>query len=126
MESFKTQNLYQAAFVLCRGFALTGKSKDGSKYVVAFEGKNICQEAIKFYNGSSKVDPKKYSDAYRTLKDFVFEKQMLSLAECRKHLDIDCDLTDAELESVREGLYALARIALDADPALRTLSKLDT
>lgn len=70
---YSTQNLYEAAFCLCKGFKLIGKERQGNKVVVLFEGENVQQEALKFYNGA-KVAAKAYSDAYRTLKDYVFER----------------------------------------------------
>ena len=74
MESFRTQNIYQASFLMCRGLRLVGKEKEGNKFSLIFEGTNVNQEAIKFYNGGAKIEAKAYSDAYRTLKDYVFER----------------------------------------------------
>ncbi len=68
-----TQNLYEAAYCLCRGFNLAGKSRAGAKTSVIFVGKGVREEALKFYNGG-KVEAKALTDAYRTLKDFVFER----------------------------------------------------
>src|SRR3989338_11638455 len=47
---FATQNLYQAAYCLCRGFQLTGKRRDGAKASVIFEGEHVTEEAMRFYN----------------------------------------------------------------------------
>lgn len=71
---FVTQNLYQGAYCLCRGFKLAGKKREGQKVFVAFEGKNVQEEALKFYNGGAKVEAKDLTDAYRTLKDYIFER----------------------------------------------------
>ena len=70
---YSTQNLYEAAFCLCRGLKLAGKERKGNKVVVQFQGMSAKEEALKFYNGG-KVEAKAYSDAYRTLKDYVFER----------------------------------------------------
>ena len=70
---YSTQNLYEAAFCLCRGLKLAGKERQGNKVKVLFQGEMAKEEALKFYNGA-KVEAKAYSDAYRTLKDFVFER----------------------------------------------------
>ncbi len=70
---YSTQNLYEAAFCLCKGFKLSGKKRDGSKVAIFFEGKNIETEALQFYNGA-KVEAKALTDAYRTLKDYIFER----------------------------------------------------
>lgn len=73
VEHYSTQNLYEAAFCLCKGLKLAGKQRQGQKVVAMFEGKNVREEALKFYNGA-KVEAKAYSDAYRTLKDYIFER----------------------------------------------------
>lgn len=72
-SQYSTQNLYEAAFCLCKGFKLAGKRREGAKVVILFEGENVQQEALGFYNGS-KVPAKDYADSYRTLKDFIFER----------------------------------------------------
>jgi len=45
---------------------------------------------------------------------------MLSLKECRKILGPSCSLTDSDIEQLREGLHALADIALEVYPKLQT------
>ena len=72
-QTYGTQNLYEGSFLLCKGFKLSGKKKDGKKVLLFFQGEDIQEEAMKFYNGG-KVEAKAYSDAYRSLKDFVFER----------------------------------------------------
>ncbi len=70
---YATQNLYEAAFCLCKGFKLAGKRQQGNKVIVLFEGADVREEALKYYNGA-KVEAKAYSDSYRTLKDYIFER----------------------------------------------------
>ncbi len=70
---YSTQNLYEGAYLLSRGFKLVGKKQQGSKALLCFEGANVQEEALKFYNGA-KVEAKALTDAYRTLKDYVFER----------------------------------------------------
>ncbi len=72
-DRHSTQNLYEAAFCLAQGMTLIGKERNGNKVTVIFEGKDAEAEAMKFYNGA-KVEAKAYSDSYRTLKDYIFEK----------------------------------------------------
>lgn len=72
-QTHETQNLYEAAFLLCLGNRLAGKKRQGSKVTILFEGKNVSEEALRFYNGA-KVEAKALTDAYRTLKDYVFER----------------------------------------------------
>lgn len=73
LNAYGTQNLYEGAFCLCRGFKLAGKKRNGNKVTILFEGEGVREEALKFYNGA-KVEAKALMDAYRTLKDFVFER----------------------------------------------------
>lgn len=70
---FETQNLYQGAYCLCRGFSLVGKKKLGAKVFISFKGDNVCSEAMRFYNGDM-IEAKAFTDAYRTLKDYIFER----------------------------------------------------
>jgi len=72
-NTHETQNLYEASFLLCKGFRLAGKKQHGNKVLVLFEGQNVHEEALRFYNGA-KVEAKALTDAYRTLKDYIFER----------------------------------------------------
>ncbi len=72
-ELHSTQNLYEAAYCLCKGFRLAGKRQQGKKVVVCFEGAGVREAALQFYNGAT-VEAKALTDAYRTLKDYVFER----------------------------------------------------
>lgn len=72
-DRFVSQNLYQGAFCLCQGLKLSGKINDGKKVTIIFEGKAAQEKAMAFYNGA-RVEAKSYSDAYRSLKDYVFER----------------------------------------------------
>ncbi len=72
-EYHATQNLYEAAYCLCQGFKLAGKHQQGRKMVVCFEGHGVREAALQFYNGAT-VEAKALTDAYRTLKDYVFER----------------------------------------------------
>lgn len=70
---YATQNLYEGAYLLCKGFKLAGKRREGAKVIVLFSGEGAREEALKFYNGG-KVGAKALTDAYRTLKDYIFER----------------------------------------------------
>ena len=71
---YKTQSLYEGAFLMAKGFSLAGKEKPGSKITILFEyTPEISEKAMEFYNGG-KVEAKKYTDCYRTLKDYIFER----------------------------------------------------
>lgn len=73
-NNYKTQNLYEASYLLAKGFSLAGKERAGNKVTILFkDNEKIKEEAMNFYNGA-KVGAKEYSDSYRTLKDYVFER----------------------------------------------------
>lgn len=73
-SAYRTQNLYEGAFLLARGFNLAGKEQDKNKVTILFEHESeINKESMRFYNGAS-IEAKKYSDCYRTLKDYIFTK----------------------------------------------------
>jgi len=74
MAKYATQNLYEAAFLMAQGFNLSGKEALGNKVTILFEKHPRLEvEAMKYYN-RGKVEAKKYSDSYRTLKDYVFTR----------------------------------------------------
>ena len=72
-QVYETENLYEASYLLCRGFKLAGKRREGNKFVVLIEGKNVEQESLKYYHNEPSGS-KMLFDAYRSLKDFVFQR----------------------------------------------------
>jgi len=72
MKYYKTQNLYEAAYIHAKGCMLLGKESHNNK-VSLFFGDDARQHGLDFYNGGE-IEAKKYSDSYRTLKDYVFER----------------------------------------------------
>ena len=74
MEEYRTQNLYEAAFLFARGCELAGKEDNGGKVNILFKNnKKVKIESLHYYN-SGMVEGKKYSDCYRTLKDYIFTR----------------------------------------------------
>ena len=73
-ETFSTQNLYQAAYCMTCGFKIVGTEREGNRVSVIFQGNGIKAKALNFYNGE-KVEAKAVFDAYRTIKDMVFQKR---------------------------------------------------
>jgi len=73
-DTFQTQSLWESAYLIAKGFNLAGKDTSGQKVTVLFKRElNIEEEVVKFYNGA-RVEAKKFSDAYRTIKDYVFTR----------------------------------------------------
>ncbi len=68
---YRTSNLYEAAYLLSKGFPLLGKEQEGSRVIVLFlETPNIHEASLMFFNGEAK----RLFDSFRSLKDFVFAK----------------------------------------------------
>ena len=72
-DIFETQSLYQGAFCLCRNLPLIGKKRDGTKVTLIFRGERAHEIAMEFY-AKAKVEAKAYAEAFRSLKDYVFER----------------------------------------------------
>lgn len=74
VDTYGTQSLYEAAYLMARGFNLAGKESSGNKVTVFLKKTpEIDDEVMKFYNGG-KIEAKKFCDQYRTLKDYIFTK----------------------------------------------------
>ncbi len=74
-SAYVTQNLYEAAFLFARGFALAGVDrKDLRKVALVFKPALTLHESVlEFYNGGT-IGALDYADAYRSLKDLVFQR----------------------------------------------------
>lgn len=72
-ETVRLQNIYQAAYCMCRGLKVAGLDRSASKVTIIFAGKDAQTKALEFYNGA-RVEAKAYSDSYRSLKDLIFER----------------------------------------------------
>ena len=72
MKEYRTQNLYEASFLACRGFNFTHKEKSGSKVTLVFpNSQELVQAVAEFYAGGT-VRAKDLFNWYRDLKDYVF------------------------------------------------------
>jgi len=73
-KTYSTQSLYEASFLMAKGCELAGKEDLGNKVNLLFnDNKKTRLEILNFYN-SGLVEGKKYSDCYRSLKDYVFTR----------------------------------------------------
>ena len=71
---YRTQNLYEASYLMVKNFLLAGKERAGSKVTILFEDSSDLQKAVLSYYNNGLVEGKAYSDSYRSLKDFVFQR----------------------------------------------------
>ena len=71
-ETYRTSNLYEASYLLCRGYGLAGKEKVGKRTAVLFLAKNGLRQATLDYYAGAMVEARQFADRYRALKDYIF------------------------------------------------------
>ena len=73
---YPTQHIFCAAYLLAVGHQISHVDTESSnKSTMYFEGENAERDALSFFNGTAKkIDPKKYSESYRNVKDFLFQR----------------------------------------------------
>jgi hypothetical protein len=71
-EPYRTSNLYEAAYLLCKGYALAGKERVGKRTAVLFQAANGLQQGALDYYAGATVEARMLADKYRALKDFIF------------------------------------------------------
>lgn len=71
-SNYGTSNIYEAAFLLAKGFALCNKINNEGKSIIIFEGEEAKKAGLEFYN-NAEIGAKSFADAFRTIKDFIFE-----------------------------------------------------
>ena len=75
MKTYSTQSLYEASYLLAKGFKLISKDTSGRKAALIFEDSPELKQAVMdFYNGGASVRAKAFVDSYRSLKDMVFQR----------------------------------------------------
>ena len=71
---YKSQSLYECAYLLAKGYPLIGKEKTGDKYTLFFKASSkLVEESLRFYNGGEAA-AKTLFDSYRSLKDYIFKR----------------------------------------------------
>ena len=73
---FRTKDLNEAAFILCKGARLLRLEKDEmtNDFYFVFVGRNCEDLANQFWAREGSVPAKDYSDSLRTLKDRLFAR----------------------------------------------------
>jgi hypothetical protein len=72
-----TPNLYEASFLIARGFKINDIEKDTKrKAIIYLDGEGI-EDAVRDYYNGGLVSGKALTDAYRMLKDRVFDLSSL-------------------------------------------------
>ena len=75
MKIYATQSLYEASFLIAKGFKLISRDSTGRKTTLLFEDSLELRKAVMdFYNGGASVRAKAFVDNYRSLKDMIFKK----------------------------------------------------
>ena len=70
LEGYRTQSLYEASFLLVRGFRLAGREQTGRKVTIIFEPDTKIDGAVmEFYNGGHTINGEKtFEFLHRHLK----------------------------------------------------------
>jgi len=74
---YPTKHIFCAAYLLSLGHRINHIDADyGEKSTMYFEGVNVEQDALGFFNATAKkVNPKAYADSYRHIKDLLFQNK---------------------------------------------------
>ncbi len=76
IQEYSTQHIFCAAFLISRGHRITRIDNDARKSTIHFEGTNVENDALDFFNGTAtKVNPKTFADSYRHIKDLIFQEK---------------------------------------------------
>ncbi|HOW60062.1 MAG TPA: DUF5659 domain-containing protein [Candidatus Omnitrophota bacterium] len=71
-QTYAVQNLYEAAYLMARGFSIVSKHTNGVKTSLLFESTpKLQEEVLAFYNGNGRASAKALFDSYRTAKDLA-------------------------------------------------------
>ena len=72
-SNYGTSNIYEAAFLLAKGFSLCNKINNEGKITVFFENEEESKKAgLEFYNDAT-IEARKFADSFRTIKDYIFD-----------------------------------------------------
>ncbi len=75
MNSYKTKDLYEAAFLYASGVKLTGLENDGKQMLFVFLGGEVNQLSDTYWSKSGQIVAKDYADGIRSLKDRLFARR---------------------------------------------------
>lgn len=72
---YLSENLYEASYLIAKNFKVLGFIKQGRKVVVRFlRSPALEKTSLNYFNGGT-VSAIKFTDAYRRLKDAVFQNK---------------------------------------------------
>jgi hypothetical protein len=76
METFQTRDLSEAAFLYASGRKFSKLNSDGQRFWFVFDGKHECKKlADSYWRKEATINAKEMSDALRTLKDMIFNRE---------------------------------------------------
>ncbi len=75
MNEYRTENLYEASFLACRGFQFSGKEYSGSKASLIYQNSEQLQKSVIDFYAGGLVSAKEFCDWYRNLKDYCFSSK---------------------------------------------------
>ena len=76
-KTFQTRDLSEAAFLYASGQKLSKLNNDGQRFWFVFDGKDHCEKlSDAYWRKEAVVNAKDMSDALRTLKDMIFNRNV--------------------------------------------------
>jgi len=71
METYETDNFYEAAYLKCVGLELLGKTRKHNKTYLIFKGEDADQLVRDYYNGAT-VEANAFVNCHRDIKEYGF------------------------------------------------------
>lgn len=74
-KEYKTNDIYEAAYLMCKGHKRLGKEKQKEKWLIIFEDMVACERTSLEYfdNNNPNVNAKEFANNIRILKRYMFQ-----------------------------------------------------
>lgn len=73
--NYLVRDIFEASYLFAVGCDFLGLENGQGFYYFVFQDKDQCESLqFEYWSGSASVSPKKYADAYKSLKSIVFQK----------------------------------------------------
>jgi len=74
MEEYNTISLYEASYLLCKGYKPIRTIPSGKKSTIVFENSIELIKEVMSYHNKGEAPAKKLTECYQEIKDLVFNK----------------------------------------------------
>ena len=74
-KEYKTDDIYEASYLMCNGMKRKGKVKQEAKWLILFENYDECERlSLDYYdNKTNNVNAKEFANNYRIIKRYLFQ-----------------------------------------------------